>query len=105
MILGFARSDKLKVAANALRALSFFLAAADLRLLDDDGLPAQIREIVHIQLANKSPKVSWNACIVIAKTIKNECDESLAKQIFFSENTVALLLDLIAYKPNIKARI
>ena len=105
MILGFARSDKLKVAANALRALSFFLAEADLRLLDDGGLPAQIREIVLMQLANKSPKVSWNACIVIAKTIKNKCDDSPTKQMFFSENTVALLLDLVANKPNIKARI
>ena len=58
-----------------------------------------------MQLANKSPKVSWNACIVIAKTIKNECDDSPTKQMFFSENTVALLLDLVANKPNIKARI
>lgn len=104
MILVFAKSDKLKVAANALRALSFFLADVDLRLLDEN-LPMQIKDILHMQLANKSPKVSWNACIVIAKTIKNVCSSCFAKEIFFSDTTVALLLDLVANKPNIKARI
>lgn len=104
MILVFAKSDKLKVAANALRALSFFLADVDLRLLDEN-LPMQIKDILHMQLANKSPKVSWNACIVIAKTIKNVCSSCIAKEIFFNDTTVALLLDLVANKPNIKARI
>lgn len=75
-ILTFAKSDRLKTAANALRALGFFLAEADLVLVfdtsDQSDEARQIRQIVQNQLAHKSPKVSWNACIVIAKTIKNE---------------------------------
>ena len=50
LILKFAKSDKLKVAANALRALGFFLAAVVLPLVLDthDGVnySSEIREVI-----------------------------------------------------------
>lgn len=63
--------------------------------------------MVHNALNNKNPKVCWNACIVVLKTIKNEtlAQSSVASQIFFSVRTVKTLYDIISNKPNIKARI
>lgn len=58
-------------------------------------------------LSNKNPKVCWNACIVVAKTINNAtlAESSVASRIFFTERTVKTLYDIISNKPNIKARI
>ena len=109
VILTFAKSERFKVAANALRALSFFLAQVDIpTVLDDEStLGGHIRQVVYSSLHNKNPKVSWNACIVIGKTIKNPSLERsiMAKNIFFDERTANTLFDLISNKPNIKARI
>jgi len=46
VILGFARSEKLKVAANALRALGFFLAEADFTAMVDEASRSAIKQIV-----------------------------------------------------------
>ena len=114
MILAFSQSEKLKVSANGLRALGFLLATANLpEVLDDKGktenLAGKIRLTIHSSLRNKSPKVSWNACIVVAKTIANEslelCSIDSTKNMFFDWTTVKLLIEIVASRPNIKARI
>lgn len=67
----FARSERFKVAANALRSLGYFLEQVDIPSIFDEEstMSGQIRQVVYSSLHNKSPKVSWNACIVIGKTI------------------------------------
>mmetsp|Transcript_22758 Transcript_22758/g.30363 ORF Transcript_22758/g.30363 Transcript_22758/m.30363 type:complete len:89 (+) Transcript_22758:1229-1495(+) len=73
VVLTFASSEKLKVSANALRALAFFLGGTKLNsVADASAFLPRVRQIVHAQLSNRSAKVCWNACIVVAKTIKNE---------------------------------
>lgn len=65
-----------------------------------------IRRALLNGLKNKSPKVTWNSCIAVSKTIKNptlqKCEA--AKDIFFNKETTGVLFDIIANKQNIKAR-
>lgn len=73
-IIEFAKSDKLKVAANGLRALAFFLSLVNFekfRPSNEIYCKTQIQQTVQNQMRNKSAKVCWNACIVVGKTIKN----------------------------------
>lgn len=72
-MLSFASSDRFKVAANALRAIGFFFAQVHIpAALDSAEAAGKVRTVVFNALKHKSPKVSWNACIVIGKVIKNQ---------------------------------
>ena len=108
IILAYAKSERFRVSAAALRALGYFLSQIDIpTVLSEATLPGQVRQVVHKSMHHKNPKVSWNACVVIGKTIKNEslARSSVASNIFFDERTVRTLFELVSDKPNIKARI
>jgi hypothetical protein len=97
-ILNYACSNKEKIVTNALRALGFYLSGIEISFLTTKVVPfvnstkdclykfhkklktssgqfcldQSVACVLLGNLNDKSPKVSWNACIVIAKILGNE---------------------------------
>jgi len=133
-ILNYACSNKEKVVTNALRALGFYLGGIDLSFLTTKVIPfinstkdclfkfnkkhkltnglfalqEFIKNVLLKNLSDKSPKVSWNSCIVIAKILENP---SLGNKYFdfisilHSQQTTECLFNILATRPNLKTRI
>jgi hypothetical protein len=77
-------------------------------LIQDGKLSYQhsVQKVLVRALNNKSSKVTWNACVAIAKVLSRP-DKPMTKEIdlFYTVDTTKLLFDIIANRQNIKARI
>lgn len=114
VIMTYAVSSRDKVTANAIRTLGYFLSQIDIahfqQELEQDTQAANftsaIKRALMAGLRNKSPKVTWNSCIAIGKTIRNPTlrDCPAAQSAFFNEETTKTLFDIVRNRQNIKAR-
>jgi hypothetical protein len=130
-MLKYSSSTKHKVVANALRALGYFLAHADIKLISDaiesdessfgtimqldtsggasEGIFAQmIQRILIKNMRSPTSKVVWNACIAVGRANTNQSlieNRELASQLFFNRETAETLLFIIRSNQNLKAKI
>jgi hypothetical protein len=83
-----------KIIAHAVRAIGYiFTNCEDLKVFDDhkDFKWQDLFNTLIDNIAHKTPKVSWNVCVVLRLIMDNDKIKSQIQKLLFSDKTIQSL--------------